>query len=114
MEDVVGAARLAECEAYSDYDAALGEAVLGEAGKLAEGVLAPLNRTGDAQPARLDGGEVRTPAGFAEAYRAFADGGWAGGRGGPGLRRRDLPHTLAWRSRSCGNRRTWRSVSARC
>ena len=53
LEDVVGAARLAECEAYSDYDAALGEAVLGEAGKLAEGVLAPLNRTGDAQPEGL-------------------------------------------------------------
>ncbi|MFO1238336.1 MAG: acyl-CoA dehydrogenase [Alphaproteobacteria bacterium] len=95
LEDVVGAARLAECEAYSDYDAALGEAVLGEAGKLAEGVLAPLNRTGDAQPARLDGGEVRTPAGFAEAYRAFADGGWAGVAADPAFGGQGLPHTLA-------------------
>jgi hypothetical protein len=29
---------------------------------------------------RLDNGEVSTPDGFAQAYRAFAEGGWAGRR----------------------------------
>jgi acyl-CoA dehydrogenase len=39
-------------------------------------VLAPLNRAGDKHPARLENGVVRTPPGFAEAYRAIAEGGW--------------------------------------
>ena len=37
-----------------------------------------LRRAGDLQPARLENGVVRTTPGFAEAYRAIADGGWVG------------------------------------
>src|SRR3546814_20155338 len=49
-----------------------------EAGKLAGGALAPLNEAGDQQGARLENGVVRTPDGFADAYRQFVDGGWNG------------------------------------
>lgn len=71
------------------------EAILNEAGKLCENVLAPLNRAGDLHPARLENGVVRTPPGFAEGYRAIVDGGWVGvsastDHGGMGL-----PHTVA-------------------
>ncbi|MFN3971966.1 MAG: acyl-CoA dehydrogenase [Gemmobacter sp.] len=52
------------------------EAVLAEAGKLCETVLAPLNRMGDKHPARLENGVVRTSPGFAEGYRAIVEGGW--------------------------------------
>jgi len=52
------------------------DAVLAEAGALSETVLAPLQRIGDKHPARLDNGVVRTAPGFAEGYRALADGGW--------------------------------------
>ena len=52
------------------------DAVLTEAARLCEDVLAPLQRAGDRSPARLENGVVRTPPGFAEGYRAIAEGGW--------------------------------------
>jgi alkylation response protein AidB-like acyl-CoA dehydrogenase len=65
-------------------------AVLEEAGKLAGGVLAPLNRIGDRQASRLENGVVRTPDGFKEAYAKYVEGGWnalpfAPEHGGQGL-----------------------------
>jgi hypothetical protein len=54
------------------------DAILTQAGRLAADVLAPLNRVGDTHPVRLDNGVVRTPPGFAEGWRALADGGWLG------------------------------------
>lgn len=53
-------------------------AVLAGAADLAENVLAPLNRLGDKQGARYENGRVTLPAGFREAYQAYAQGGWAG------------------------------------
>jgi alkylation response protein AidB-like acyl-CoA dehydrogenase len=50
--------------------------ILEEGGKFAGGVLAPLNRVGDLQGSRLENGVVRTPQGWADAYRAFVAGGW--------------------------------------
>jgi alkylation response protein AidB-like acyl-CoA dehydrogenase len=47
-----------------------------EGGRFAAGVLAPLNRIGDRQGSRLENGVVRTPDGWAEAYRAFIAAGW--------------------------------------
>ena len=53
------------------------DAVLTEAGKLAADVLAPINHSGDMQSSvHHSDGRVETPKGFAEAYRAFGEGGW--------------------------------------
>ena len=52
------------------------DAILEEAAKLAGEVLAPLNREGDMVGARLENGVVRTAPGFADAYRAYVEGGW--------------------------------------
>jgi hypothetical protein len=52
------------------------EAILQGAAKLCEGVLAPLNLSGDREGCRFDAGEVCTPAGFKAAYRQFVEGGW--------------------------------------
>ncbi|HWT32012.1 MAG TPA: acyl-CoA dehydrogenase family protein, partial [Propylenella sp.] len=54
------------------------EVVLAEAGRFASDRIAPLNRVGDRQPARLDGDAVVTPPGWRDAYRAWAEAGWTG------------------------------------
>lgn len=52
------------------------DAILEEGGKFASEILAPINYSGDKQGAQIENGVVRVPDGFAEAYRAFVDGGW--------------------------------------
>ena len=54
----------------------LAESIFEEGGKLAGGVLGPLNIIGDRQGSRLENGVVRTPDGWADAYKQFVDGGW--------------------------------------
>src|SRR6201990_417717 len=52
---------------------------LGEAAKLSEEVLQPLNRVGDLEGcARQADGSVTTPKGFKEAFKQVAEGGWLG------------------------------------
>ncbi len=73
----------------------LAEAILTEAGKLAGEVIAPLNRTGDLQGATLENGVVRSADGFADAFRAFAEGGWNGLPFDPDYGGQGLPWVLA-------------------
>ncbi len=54
------------------------QAILLEAGKMCDEVLAPLQRNGDLTPARLENGVVRTSPGYDQGYRAIAEGGWIG------------------------------------
>jgi len=54
------------------------DAILGEMAKLAENVVAPLNRSGDEEGCKLVDGQVITPKGFKEAYQQFIAGGWQG------------------------------------
>ena len=75
-------------------DRTVTEAVLEAAGELASDVLAPLNRTGDRQGSRLENGRVRSPEGFIDAYRAFAEGGWTGLSAPPAFGGQGLPRAL--------------------
>ena len=50
--------------------------ILSGASAFASDVLAPLNIVGDEQPARLDGDDVIASPGFADAYKAWVEGGW--------------------------------------
>ena len=64
---------------HADADADTINAVLEEAGKFASEVIFPLNISGDAEGCKLDktSHEVKTPAGFKEAYKTYVEGGWA-------------------------------------
>ncbi|MAL95231.1 MAG: acyl-CoA dehydrogenase [Haliea sp.] len=79
--------------AYQEASRELMDAVLGEAAKFAENVLAPLYQSGDEEGCHWDDGVVTTPAGFADAYQQFVANGWPalaadpewGGQGMPNL-----------------------------
>src|SRR3984893_14501953 len=79
FNDVFQIDRYDNLPGFSDASADVREAILGEAAKLAEEVLQPLNRTGDLEGCvRHDDGSVTTPKGFKEAFRQVAEGGWLG------------------------------------
>ena len=79
FDNVVGFSNVAGTEKFEETASAdLVAAILSEAGKLCEEVLAPLQRPGDLQGAVLENGVVRTSPGFAEGYKAIAKGGWTG------------------------------------
>jgi acyl-CoA dehydrogenase len=61
---------------YGGYDAEMTTAVLKEAGRFAEDVLAPLNAVGDKTGVKIEGSKVTTPPGWADAYRRWSEGGW--------------------------------------
>jgi 3-(methylthio)propanoyl-CoA dehydrogenase len=84
------------------------DSVLEEAASFAAGVLDPLNRSGDKEGCAWNAGEVKTPAGFKEAYKKFADAGWIGlpvpaAYGGQGLPQILLGPTLEmWNAANIG------------
>ncbi len=96
LKHVVDLPSLGALPAFAEATPDMVEAILDEAAKFVEGVIAPLNQPGDQQGCtRHDDGSVTTPDGYREAYRAFVEGGWAtlsapkayGGQG--------LPYVLA-------------------
>lgn len=95
LREVLGAGRLAGTSRFADATPETAEAILTEAARLADEVLAPLRRAGDLTPARLEDGGVRTTPGFAAAYRALAEGGWVGLAAQPDHGGMGLPMALA-------------------
>ncbi|TPH19246.1 acyl-CoA dehydrogenase C-terminal domain-containing protein [Litorilituus lipolyticus] len=79
---------------YDDASLDMIDAIVSEAAKFTEQVIAPINQIGDEQGCTWNDGEVTTPDGFKEAYQQFVEGGWPtlaqntdfGGQG--------LPHSL--------------------
>ena len=67
-----------EVPGYSDLEADFTAAILDEAAKLGEGVMAPLNSIGDVEGCRLENGIVYTPKGFQQAFDQIRAGGWNG------------------------------------
>ena len=94
MDHVTGFGDIAATERFAEATADMVEAILTEAAKMCEEILAPLNRNGDLHPAHLENGVVRTSPGFADGYRAIAEGGWIGMSADPENGGMGLPMTL--------------------
>ena len=92
LADIDAVARLPGFE-DAGYDTA--QAVLEECAKFNEGVVAPLNRDGDANPSSWKQGHVTTTPGFADAFKQFAQGGWQGLQHPVAFGGQGLPKTIA-------------------
>ena len=94
LDHVVGFDRVTATDRFAEATPETVHALLTEAGRLCEEVLAPLNRVGDTHPARLENGVVRTSPGFAEGYRALAEAGMMAISGDPEHGGLGLPQTV--------------------
>jgi 3-(methylthio)propanoyl-CoA dehydrogenase len=91
LNELLGPQPLSGCPAHAEYSADLADSVLSESARFAEGVLDPINRTGDQQGARWSEKGVVSASGFREAYQQFVADGWPqlrapariGGQGAP-------------------------------
>jgi len=95
LDAVAGIESLAALPSLGEATPELVGQVLEEAGRFAGEVLAPLNRPGDIEGARLENGAVYTPAGFGDAHRQFAAGGWTSLPFHPAWGGQGLPWALA-------------------
>ena len=94
LDHVVGFSKVVKTDKYAEVTPDLVSDILGEAGKLCEEIIAPLQSEGDKHPAVLENGVVRTPPGYAEGYAAIAKGGWVSIAADPKYGGMGLPMTL--------------------
>ncbi len=80
--------------AFADFTDDLARAVLEQGGKLAGGVLAPVNQAGDQHGCAFEHGTVTAPPGFRKAFAELAGGGWLGLSGNPEFGGQGMPKAL--------------------
>jgi alkylation response protein AidB-like acyl-CoA dehydrogenase len=78
MQELADIQAVARLPGFEEAGPDTAQAVLEECARFNEGVVAPLNRDGDLNPATLKGDEVTTTPGFKDAFRQFTQGGWQG------------------------------------
>jgi alkylation response protein AidB-like acyl-CoA dehydrogenase len=69
-------------------------AILEEGGRFAREVLLPLNQVGDREGCLLEGGDVKAPQGFKQAYAQYVEGGWPSLAADPAYGGQGLPPSL--------------------
>ncbi|MBT8155288.1 acyl-CoA dehydrogenase [Epibacterium ulvae] len=95
LKTLIGFEEAAATDRFSEATPDLVAAILGEAGRLCDEVMAPLQRGGDTDGARLENGVVRTSPGFADGWKAISDGGWVGMNANPDHGGMGLPLSVA-------------------
>jgi alkylation response protein AidB-like acyl-CoA dehydrogenase len=96
LYDVLESEKLFAKLGIANADRELMDAVLQEAAKFTQTVLAPLNSVGDEAGCvhNKNTGAVTTPPGFKEAYAQFVDGGWSGLTAPESMGGQNLPESL--------------------
>ena len=95
LHEVCAAADVyAQLPGFEETSADLMDAVLEESAKFCEGVLFPLNQTGDQEGCTFKDGNVTTPSGFRDAYKQYVAGGWCGLTASPEHGGQGLPETI--------------------
>ena len=79
---------------FAEFTDDLVRAVIGEGGRIASEVMAPLNQAGDVQGCHWQDGVVTAPTGFKAAYEQLARGGWLGISGNPQYGGQGMPKLL--------------------
>lgn len=79
---------------FTDIDDGLISSLLAEGGKFCEEVLFPLNQSGDEEGVKFDNGKVIVPAGFKDAYKAYAASGWTSFTCDPDYGGQGLPEVI--------------------
>jgi len=89
--------QVSSMEAFESYDLETSVALLEQGGELAEKVLLPINRSGDAEGVKWDPetGEVTTAKGFREAYQQLVENGFVGLAGDEHFGGGGAPETVA-------------------
>jgi len=95
MEELAGLEQLSRLPGFEDAGPDTARAVLEECARFNEGVIAPLNAEGDRHPSRFEQGQVITTAGFVDAFRQYAEGGWQGLSHPVDFGGQGLPKTIA-------------------
>src|SRR5436190_23089706 len=93
--ELFGAEELAKLPGFEEATPDLVMDVVAEMARFSEDVLVPLNPIGDAEGCHFEGGKVRMPAGFVDAYKTYREGGWVGLTARPTYGGQGLPHAVS-------------------
>ena len=94
LRHIVDYEKVTSTKKFQDASLDVVDAILNEAGKMCNEVMAPVQRNGDLHPAVLENGIVRTSPGYAEAYSAISAGGWISTSADPEYGGMGLPMTV--------------------
>lgn len=81
--------------ALAELDLDTAQAVIDEAGKLAETLIAPNCRAADEEGVSFQDGRVTTPQGYREQFKQLAEGGWVGVTANPEYGGMGLPKSIS-------------------
>jgi len=95
LKHVVGLDQVNQLPGWEEVTDDVVDAILEEAGKLANEVLSPLNASGDRAGATWKDGKVTMPAGFRDAYWQWVKGGWGNVMAPTEFGGQGLPHLVA-------------------
>ena len=95
LNDVLDIGAYADLPGFAEAGPEVVAQILEEAGRFTSGVLAPLNPVGDKEGCTWSRDHsVRTPTGFADAYRQLVEGGWPAIGADTAFGGQGLPHVI--------------------